>query len=799
MNEREILQQDEVDFRKVIIRIFRAWPILLLSALLFAILSLIFLKVYPPIYSAKTSFLIEKPKGVNDPGTIVSELAPTKPVDDTYYRNQKIGFNVYPIVKRTVEELGLNIGYIKKGLIDTDIYGNSPIVVTIDQSYMVLDRSQVPYSIPFYIDLKDNENYSIYAEGEYPVTQTPFEFEGDYKIGEWVQVDNVRFRVDLDAEYIVTYVGKEDFKEKTYGFRINNVDAMSLKLMSTLEVSQAETDASIVQIRMQGASPPLLMDVLDKLGDLYIEDHLEVKTQVVVKAQEFLDAEIEKNLVELIGIENDIQSFKTRNESARLSEVGLLKNKESLELENQKVSLMLKQRYYEYLQTHLTTKTDYTDLISPNAFGLKDPLITELTKSLVEQNQEARAMEVSGTTANPRYQQLRANIISEKNTILNTVEGFQESNRIASENIDSRINKMDVELADLPRVQRELQRLERLFRVNESLYNDLQKKRSTVALNMASITPDIRMIEPPFMTSLKPVFPNPKVVFILGIALGFILPLFFVMGKMVFNNAIDEEADLDRTIPALPVVGALSNTTVRDFRDMDTFKNSRVGQQLGVVMYGLQKRFGDPQVIVITSSKPNEGKSFLSSLLAAKSGQMGKSTVVIDANLPDPKLHHYMGLENKTGLTEVLKGDQYVETVLQDTIDQNVKFMSAGADSRHADMDVVRFKAMLDILRKDFDRVILDSSPMGLVSEVMELMQIADQNLIVTRRSRTNYDDLKELNDLQNDGLLPHTALILTDTFDPGTKIHPFKKWNKYQQERGAGIFGAIARLFKRI
>ncbi len=799
MNEREILQQEEVDFRKVIIRFYRAWPILLLSAVFCMLIALVFLKVYPPVFSAKTSFLIEKPKGVNDPGTIVSELATTKQIDDTYYRNQKIGFNVYPIVKRTVEELGLNVGYVRKGLMDADIYGSSPISVELDESYMVLERSQVPYSIPFYVTLKGDTGYEISAEGEYPVTEVAFGYDGEHLLGEWVNVDNVRFRVNLDSAYVRTYVGTEDFKENTYGFRINNVDAMSLKLMSTLEVSQAETDASIVEIRMQGASPSLLVDVLDKLGDLYIEDHLEVKTQVVSKAQEFLDAEIEKNLVELVDIENDIQSFKTRNESARLSEVGLLKNKESLDLENQKVSIMLKHRYYEYLKTHLSTNSDYSDLISPNAFGLKDPLITTLTKSLVEQNQEARAMEVSGTTANPRYQQLKANIESERNTILNTVEGFQESNRIASENIDTRISKMDVELADLPRVQRELQRLERLYRVNESLYNDLQKKRSSVALNMASITPDIRMIEPPFMTSLKPVFPNSKVVILMGLALGCILPLLFVLGKMVFNNSIDDEDDLTRTLTEIPVVGAVSNTTVRDFRDMTTFKNSRIGQQLGVIMYGLQKRMEDPQVILITSSKPNEGKSFLGALFAAKSGQMGKKTVVIDANIPDPKLHRYMGNENSEGLTQILSGDKYVSDVLQDTIHPAVKFISAGLDSRNSNLDVERLKALVDELRKEFDKIILDSSPLGLVAEVMELLQISDQTLIITRRSRTNFDDLKEIKDLHQDGLLPNTALVLTDTFDSGTKIHPFKKWNKYQQERGAGIPGAISRLFKRI
>ncbi|NNK80717.1 MAG: hypothetical protein HKO93_04395, partial [Flavobacteriales bacterium] len=485
MKEREILQREEVDFRKVILRLFRAWPILLISAFVCILFALIFLKVYPPVFSAKTSFLIEKPKGVNDPGTIVSELAPTKPVDDTYYRNQKIGFNVYPIVKSTVQELGLEVGYLKKGLIDVQLYGNSPIKVEVDESYKVLERHQVPFSIPFYIDFESENTYSVEAEGEYPITESEFFYEGEHRFGEWVSVDNIRFRVFIDTVFVQNYIGKTDFRESSYGFRINNVDALSLSMMKTLEVGQAETDASIVQIKMEGHSHALLLDVLNKLGDLYIEDHLAVKTAVVDKAEQFLDAEIEKNLLELVEIENDIEQFKNNNESARLSEVGILQNKESLDLENQKVSLLLKERYYEYLEGYLLSNANYADLISPNAFGLKDPLITKLTQSLVTKNQEASSMEASGTTANPRYQQLKASIESDKNTILTTVAGFRESNRIASENIDSRIFAMDLELAKLPRVQRELQRMERLYRVNESLYNDLQKKKSTVALNKA--------------------------------------------------------------------------------------------------------------------------------------------------------------------------------------------------------------------------------------------------------------------------------------------------------------------------
>ncbi|NNC82915.1 MAG: hypothetical protein HKN79_04995 [Flavobacteriales bacterium] len=799
MNEREILEREEVDFRRLVIRLLRAWPILLISALICMLIAFIFLQTYPPVFSAKTSFLIEKPKGVNDPGTIVSELAPGKPVDDTYYRNQKIGFNVYPIVKRTVQELGLEIGYLKKGLFDTQLYQNCPIRVEVDESYKILERSQVPYSVPFYICFEGEDRYSISADGEYPITGTEFEYSGEHAFSEWVTVDNIRFKVEKDETFLQTYVGKDDYREKTYGFRINNVDAMSLYLMKSLEVSQAETDASIVQIKMEGNSHALLLDVLEQLGELYIQDHLSVKTAVVDKAEEFLDAEIQKNIAELIEIENDIEKFKTSNESARLSEIGLLKNKESLELENQKVTLMLKERYYEYLEGYLLNNSNYTDLISPNAFGLKDPLITQLTQSLVSKNQEAASMEASGTTANPRYQQLRATIEQEKNTILNTVTGFRASNRIAAENIDSRIFAMDAELADLPRVQRELQRLERLYRVNESLYNDLQKKKSTIALNKASITPDIRMIEPPFLTSLKPVFPNPKVIFALAFILGVVLPLGFLLVKMVFVNTIDEEADLAAAIPELPVLATLSNTTIRDFRDLNTYQNSRMGQQLGIVVYGLQKRFGDPQVIMLTSSRPDEGKSYLTSLLGAKNGQMGKKTLIVDANLPDPKLHRYLNLENEAGLADILKGDAYIMEVQQDTIHPDVKLLTAGTDSRHADLDVERFKMFLEEAKKDFERIIIDTSPLGLVSEVVELVSVSDHTIIVTRRSKTTFDDIHELRDLVHDGLLDRCSLLLTDTFDPGTRIHPFRRWDKYQQERGAGIFGTIQRLFKRI
>ena len=523
INEQEILRQEEVDFRGVLNRFKRGWPVVLIFLGFWLFIGLVFQLTFPPRFSAKTTVLIDKPKGVYDPNTMVSTIPSfVRQPDDYYYNNQKVVMRSFPIVNRTVESIG-SIKYVQQGLFDRELYKKTPFKVELDSTYMSFTPHKTPYGSLFEVSFNNFDSYELFCEGEYPVSKQEFGFEGTFSFGEWVSFDDTKFKVTLvDSVKALQGEALEDLYGEDYGFTLLNPIAQTLEYINSMEIEQEELESTVFSVTLSGSAPRKQVDFLGTLGDYFIEDHINLKTQMLKLAIGYLEDELASISNKLEESEEDIELFKTENSITSINREGSLLLEQSVKLQNDKVNFLVQGKYYDYLEEFLQNNTDYSNLISPQAFGVKDQLILRLTEELAQMHQELEYYEDMGAESNPAYNQLKAGIAANQQTILNSIQGFKSSNKILIDNVDKRIKELDQSAKELPAAQRELMELERFFRMNESYYTALMERKSDAEMTLVSTQPNLRIIEPAYLTSLEPTLPWLPITFIAAILLGIV-------------------------------------------------------------------------------------------------------------------------------------------------------------------------------------------------------------------------------------------------------------------------------------
>lgn len=799
INEKEILRREEVDFRGVINRFKRGWPVVAVMLIAWIIIGAVFHLTFPPRYEAKTSIMINKPKGPDDPGTIMSMMQALVKTDDYFYNNQKVVLRSYPLLRKSVESIGL-INYYKRGLLNTEIFNTAPFIVELDSNFMSFQNFETPYGELFKVSFKDFNTYELEVGGKYPLSEKKYEVEGTFNFGEWISFDKTKFRIlpaDTISNPLITRT--HDIFGSRFGFILRDANAATLDIMASMEVEQEELESTVFGLYIAGGSPARQLAFLDQLGKNFIANHIENKTSPLRHAIDFLEREIAHTEQRLKTSGTEIEEYKTARSITSLNREGTLLLEQSVTLENQKVSYMVKDRYYNYLENFLKEKDDFESLISPQAFGIKDELIIRLTEELVTLQQEMRNIENMGTKNNPVYKQMQGKIQSNRATILRSISGFKSSNEMMIENLNARIRQMQEEASELPKAHRELMEMERFFRVNEKLFISLMEKKSEAQMLLVATTPDFTIIEPPFLTTADPKLPYLPITIIAAIVFGLLFGFVYLFVKWVFNSKLDNITDVRRHLPGAIVLGEVFHTNITKPDELLAHPQSTLAQNVSHVQYSLQRHRPQSRTIALGSPSSKNGKSFMASMLAVRYAQTGYKTLIIDANFKNPTVKKNFKIGQPDTLFDVLEGKISAEEACMPSGAENLQVAEFGMRSAITDRELMRVTELIEKLKENYDKVIIDTSPYGNLSQALHLLNSADAGIVVLRRNVAGYEEMGHIQDQILEGILSDPLFIITDTFDDSESLSIFKKGSKYAVNKPWGLFGRVRRLFKRV
>jgi tyrosine-protein kinase Etk/Wzc len=480
---------------------------------------------------------------------------------------------------------------------------------------------------------------------------------------------------------------------------------------------------------------------------------LEKKNLEAKRIIEFIDAQLVDVSESLELTENQLQEFRSRNRIMDVSvQAGQIVTR-ALEYENSKARLTLEREYFDYLEEYLGDEDNMDNPILPSSMGITDPLLSTTIQELAGLQTEYYSSGVGDR--NPIHAQLELRIRNTKRSIKETLSGIKLANRMSLEGIERQIESLNKEAASLPLQEQQLLGFQRKFNLNNVLYTYLLTERAEAQIQKASNKSDHELVDLARFTDLvSPRLPN-VILFAFAFAIG--IPTLIMLFAEMFRTTINSEEDLI-FVSELPVVAQLPNSRLNYNTVVLSEPNSRIAE----AFRGLRTRMDfftrdiQSPVVLLTSSMSGEGKTFSAINLASAYSLAGKKTLLVGFDLRRPNLANIFNLRDADGLTNYLIGKSAIKDVIYKADYENLYILPSGAIPPNPGELASSEKAQVifNELKGEYDFIVVDSPPIGIVSDIYPIAELADVVMMVVRHGRTKKNVLSStLMEIESYGL----------------------------------------------
>ena len=528
-----------------------------------------------------------------------------------------------------------------------------------------------------------------------------------------------------------------------------------------LKVINASRDGTILDISLEGTNKTKDVHFLDKLVEVYMRDNLEKKNHEANRIIGFIDNQLVDVSDSLMVTENQLQEYRSRNRIMDVSAQSQQIIEQALNLENDQASLSLQRNYYVYLDDYLTKDKNDEVPIAPTTMGIEDPLLNQSMQELA--GLQAEYFSSGGGEKNPMQSQLELRIMNNKQSLRETLQGIMRANSMAISENAKQINSLNERAARLPEKERQLLGFERKFNLNNVLYTYLLQKRAEAQLQKASNKPDNEIIDTAD-ADIEPISPMKMMIYIFAVLLGGVLPFLVLLIKDATRSKISSEEELQH-ITSLPIVGHIPHSRLSYNAVVLTEPQSILTEAFRRLRTRLEffTRVIDSSVILVTSSMPGEGKTFSAINLASAYSLAGKKTLIIGFDLRRPTLSSSFNMNEDIGLSSYLIGKVSLKEAIVKTEYANLSLLPSGPIPPNPSELATSEKAtkMLSELRKQYDYIIVDSAPIGVVSDNYPIAAVADATLILVRHDHSNKRYLRStLNEMDAYGIKGMCLLV---------------------------------------
>ena len=728
------------------------WWIFLLSVIGCCAIAFLYSMVKLPQYSIQANVLVaeEETDGTSMSRILSGSLfGSSSSVDD-----EQIIMSSHTVMLQTVKDLGLNKSYVlKKGLFDKSMpFKDAPV----DVSYAPAINDTLKNSILFKIWVDEKDNVKIEAESK------------KKKIAE---VENQRFPVTLktiygDFEFDKTeyFEPGESFKESLY---LSSYAAAAESLVLSVDIDIPNKKANFIKLSMKDANISRSIAILNKIVENYNKKGVEDKQLKGYKTSEFIDNRIALLAQELEMSEKDIEVYKKSNNitDVRAEATYLMGRKGKLETE-----LLTAETENEVLRltrdfvANPSNKYALIPLSGMDINGQQSAVTSAINKyndlvlSRMKIENNAKSNNASLKVLNDQIDAMRANIIS-------SLEKAIANSDVALRDLREQTRQSMSKLGEIPTQEREYYNMKRQQTVKEQLFLYLLQQREQTAISIANSMPRGTVIDEAY-SLLTPVSMTRKKMLMCAFVLGLLLPIGYITVKNKLRNKFATKSEVE-ALTDVPVLGEVclshrkESVVVRDSSSIaELFRLIRTN--LGFVMGSANK------VVLVTSTKSGEGKSFVSVNLAASFALLGKKVLLVGMDIRKPQLANYLGISHQPGLTQYLSSEQYkISDIIQKSVEvESLDVVVAGPVPPNPAELLAEGKvdAFFASMREIYDYIIIDSAPVGMVSDTFVLDRVADATVYVCRADYTTLQDIDFVSNLYDEKRLKKLSLIVNGT-----------------------------------
>lgn len=722
---------DAKDVRNLVRIISRNWYFVLVAVVLASVLSFLYSYRLPEVHGATTQLLLKDRETYDYQAQMYKSLGYAGVYGDLV--NQKRVLTSYDLINTTLDKLDFDISYFIVGRFKTSqVHGTLPFKVRMD----VLDPRY--YERPFDLRIVDLNEYELSYERSGTMVQERFRF------GQMAGNDDIRLHVDLLPH--VNSGNLDKHKESDYRLVRHNRPSLVGRWKSRIQITNHDY-TTILQITVEDEVAARAKMFLDTLSRVYIDYTLQSEFEINQNTVTFIDRQLNDVLDYLRRDESEIQEYKADKDILDLTREEQLYFNELVKFDNQRRQLMLEVGSLDALEDYLRTSTDER-LLPPAVFITDDSYLRQTLTELYAMQIERARMLLDGTDQNVIIQRHDQMIESTRNTLLTYIANARRAIKGRMGDVERQIGDYESMIRRLPQSQRDLLQIERRLQVNEKMYLFLLEKRASTLIARATIVPQTKVIESARYIGV--VRPDKMRIFYIFVLAGLALSALVIFVRITFYDRIENAEELKDLVPH-PIFGEiiLSEKARDNYVVVDSDPKAAITESFRTVRTNLEYVAGRAgvrgKVVMLTSYRPNEGKTFCSVNLSAILAKAGKKVLLLELDLHKPKVSTGLGMSSPSGLSTMLIGRADWRSVRMSTQFENFDVILSGPTPPNASELVLseHLTQMLEEARQEYDYVIMDTPPVGLITDALLMMRHCDITLFVVNTRFANKDHVR--------------------------------------------------------
>lgn len=790
VNERQCETEDEkIDIQQLLFKYIIHWPWFVGAVLVCLIGAWIYLRMATPVYNISATVLIKDDKKGGNTGSMVGleELGLSGLISSSQNIDNELEvLRSKTLVKEVINLLNLYVSYTDEdGFPSKNMYKTSPVLVglTPQEAEKLTD--------PMVVEM------ALYGEGGLEVNVTV----GDKEYQKLFEKLPAVFPMDEGTLAFFQSPDSLSLKKDTMEAS-SNIRHITAKIKSPMKVARAYCEnlkieptsktTSVAVISLKNSSLQRGQDFINQLLEMYNRNTNNDKNEIAQKTAEFIDERINIISKELGSTEANLENFKRNAGITDLTSEAQIALTGNAEYEKKRVENRTQISLIEDLRKYIRGN-EYEVL--PGNIGLQDPGLVATIERYNEMLVERKRLLRTSTENNPTIINLDTSIRAMKSNVQATLDGSLKGLLITKADLEREASRFSRRISDAPGQERQFVSIARQQEIKAGLYLMLLQKREENAIALAATANNAKIIDEAIADDI-PVSPKRRMIYLIALVLGIGIPvgIIYLIGLTKFK--LEGRADVEK-LTTIPIVGDIPLTDEKNEKDgsiavfekqnnlmSETFRNIRTNLQ-----FMLQN---DKKVILVTSTVSGEGKSFISANLAISLSLLGKKVVIVGLDIRKPGLNKVFRLSTKEkGITLYLANPEtdLMSLVQPSDINQNLYILPGGTVPPNPTELLARdgLDKAIEILKKSFDYVVLDTAPVGMVTDTLLIGRVADLSVYVCRADYTHKVEYTLINELAEEKKLPNLCTVINGVDLKRRKYGYYYGYGKYGKYYGYG------------
>ena len=789
-NEAQESKEENIDVKELLFKYLIHWPWFVGAVVACLIAAWVYLHVSTPVYNISATVLIKDDKKGGSAG-MLSGLE-SLGLDGMISSSQNIDNEIEvlrskTIVKEVVEDLGLYISYTDEDEFPSrNMYKTSPVQVSLtpqeadllEEPMIVKMALQPQGSMDVTVKIDDDE-YQKHFE------KLPAVFPTDKgTLAFFLTPDSV-----LSSKRTSEETTASEKTTRNITATINKPLAVAKWCCKNMTIEPTSKTTSVAVISLKNSNVQRGKDFINKLLEMYNINTNNDKNEVAQKTAEFINERIGIISKELGSTEKDLESFKRGAGITDLTSDAQIALTGSAEYEKKRVENQTQINLLQDLQKYMQNE-GYEVL--PSNIGLQDlnlaAAINRYNDVLVERKRLLR----TSTENNPTIINLDTSISAMKENVQVSLDRVLRGLFITKADLDREASRYSRRISEAPGQEREFVSIARQQEIKAGLYLMLLQKREENAITLAATANNAKIIDEAIADD-APVAPRSKITYLIALILGVGIPVGVIYLLELTKFKIEGRADVEKLTSA-PIVGDIPLTDEKQgaiavFENQnnlmsETFRNVRTNLQF---MLGNGKK-----VILVTSTVSGEGKSFISGNLAISLSLLGKKVVIVGLDIRKPGLNKVFNISKREqGITQYLANPEknLMDLVQLSDVSKNLYILPGGTVPPNPTELLARdgLDKAIETLKKNFDYVILDTAPVGMVTDTLLIGRVADLSVYVCRADYTHKNEYTLINELAVNNKLPSLCTVINGLDLKRRKYGYYYGYGKYGKYYGYG------------